>query len=284
MARPAAFPPLTAPLKRALVGQVRALFHDQARGEKPVQRKADGLFGPDSAAWRVHGDVTSMMVGGVAALLLQMLHPGALAGVWDFSDFRQDMLGRLRRTARFIALTTYGGQAEATEAIARIRAVHDRVSGTLPDGTPYDANDPHLLNWVHVSESICFLEGWLRYVEPDMPAAEQDRYFAEVAVIAQMLGARDVPDSRATINAYIARTRPELRYDDRTRTVAKLLLDQPPTSRAAAPFQRLTLRAGVDLLPGWAKAMHGFPRTSLTTPLVRAGTGGIGRTIRWAFR
>ena len=97
---------LTAHARQAIVSRVRAVFNDRARGEKPVVRRPDGLFGPQSVTWRVHGDVTTMMVGGVAALLLQMLHPAVLAGVWDHSNFREDMLGRLRRTARFIALTS----------------------------------------------------------------------------------------------------------------------------------------------------------------------------------
>ena len=94
------------PLKQAIAAEVAGLFNDRARGERPVTRREDGLFGPASVAWRVHGDVASMMVGGVAGLLLQMLHPAVLAGVWDHSNFRADMHGRLRRTARFIALTT----------------------------------------------------------------------------------------------------------------------------------------------------------------------------------
>ena len=87
-------------VKGILVDSVRAVFNDRARGERPVQRRDDGLFGRQAVAWRVHGDVAAMMVGGVAALLLQMLHPAVLAGVWDHSNFRQDMLGRLRRTLR----------------------------------------------------------------------------------------------------------------------------------------------------------------------------------------
>jgi uncharacterized protein (DUF2236 family) len=122
------------PIKDAIAAQVVALFNDRSRGDKPVVRRTDGLFGPGAVARRVHGDVTTMMVGGVAGLLLQMLHPAVLAGVWDHSNFRADMHGRLRRTARFIALTTYGGQTEAEAAIARVRAVHDHVRGTLPNG------------------------------------------------------------------------------------------------------------------------------------------------------
>src|SRR4051794_34480195 len=115
--------PVARSLKRALVRQVRAVFNDQARGERPVVRSPDGLFGPSSVVWRVHGDLTSMMVGGVTALLLQMLHPAVLAGVWDHSRFRGDMIGRLRRTARFIAVTSYGTRDEAEAAIAKVRDV-----------------------------------------------------------------------------------------------------------------------------------------------------------------
>src|SRR3984957_10793644 len=165
------------PIKQAIARQVVALFNDRARGERPVKRRPDGLFGPQAVAWRVHGDVTSMMVGGVSGLLLQMLHPAVLAGVWDHSNFRSDMHGRLRRTARFIATTTYGSKEDAEAAIARIRGIHDRVRGTLPNGSAYSANDPALLAWVHVTEATSFLAAWVRYAEPGMSAADQDRYF-----------------------------------------------------------------------------------------------------------
>ena len=180
-------------LKSAIAAQVVGLFKDQSRREKPVTRRADGLFGPHSVAWRVHGDVTSMLVGGIAALLLQMLHPAVLAGVWDHSNFQTDLHGRLRRTARFIALTTYGGRAEAETAIARVRRIHESVQGSLANGTAYSANDPSLLAWVHVTEAMSFLGAWIRYAEPTMSAADQDRYFTEVARIASALGANPVP-------------------------------------------------------------------------------------------
>ncbi len=267
-----------------MVGQVRAIFNDQARGEKPVVRRDDGLFGPASVVWRVHGDVTTMMVGGVAALLLQMLHPAVLAGVWDHSNFREDMLGRLRRTARFIAMTSYGAREEAEQAIARVRSVHDKVTGTLPGGTPYEATDPHLLAWVHVTEATSFLDAWIRYAEPDMPPRDQDRYFAEMVRIAEALGADPVPRSRAEANALIQSMRGELEVSDRTREVADLVLNQRSSHRIVAPVQAIAFGAAVDLLPDWAREMHGFARSRLTLPLVRAGTSGIAKTLRWAYR
>ncbi len=272
-------------LRGALIGQVRAVFNDQARGEKPVRRKPEeSLFGPRSVVWRVHGDVTTMMVGGVAALLLQMLHPAVLAGVWDHSAFRGDMLGRLRRTARFIAVTTYGSAEEAGAAIARVRDVHTRVKGVLPDGTPYAADDPRLLAWVHVSEAVSFLDAWIRYAEPGMPMADQDSYFADFARIAEALGTDPIPRSRAEADALIAAMRPELLVDARTREVARMVLDQPAPNLAVAPVQALTFGAAVDLLPGWARTMHGLSGAGLATPALRIGTRGVARTLRWAFR
>jgi uncharacterized protein (DUF2236 family) len=275
---------LARPIKRAITAQVVALFNDRTRGEKPVTRRTDGLFGPNAVAWRVHGDVTSMMVGGVAGLLLQMLHPAVLAGVWDHSNFRADMHGRLRRTARFIALTTFGGKAEAEAVIDRVRAIHDRVRGVLPDGTPYAANDPALLAWVHVTEATNFLNAWLRYAEPDMPATDQDRYFAEMAQVAHALGADPIPHTKAEANHLIEAMRPQMRCDDRTRQVAQLVLRQRAPTMVAEPLQALTMQAGVDLLPAWARRMHGLHNPVLGRPLVRAGTFGIAQTLRWAFR
>jgi uncharacterized protein (DUF2236 family) len=275
---------LARPLKGLIVGQVRALFNDKTRGERPVQRRQDALFPPDSVAWRVHGDVTSMLVGGVAALMLQMLHPAVLAGVWDHSGFRDDMQGRLRRTARFIAVTTYGAPDDATALLAKVRKIHDHIGGTLPDGTSYRASEPDLLAWVHVSEVLSFLDGWIRYGEPGMSRADQDRYVAEMARIAEPLGVDPIPTTRAEAEAIQRAMRPSLRVDARTRDVAGVLLNQPSPSFAARPFQTMTMQAAIDLLPGWARTMHGLEQPGVGLPLLRAGTFGVASTLRWAFR
>lgn len=124
-----------------------------------------------------------------------------LAEVWDHSNFRNDMHGRLRRTAQFISRTTFGGREAANAAIARVRGIHDKVRGVLPDGTPYAANDPALLARVHVTETTSFLKAWMRYAEPDMPAAGQDRYFAGMVRVAESLGADPIPRTKAEAQA-----------------------------------------------------------------------------------
>src|SRR6202012_2014203 len=111
-----------------------------------------GLFGPGAACWEVHGDFSSMLIGGMSALLLQMLDPLALSCVLDYSNFRADMLGRLRRPAQFIAGTTFGSTADAERLIARVREIHLGVTGVGTDGRAYSASDPDLLTWVHVAE------------------------------------------------------------------------------------------------------------------------------------
>ena len=275
---------LALPIQRAIARRVVSLFNDPDRGERPIVRREDGLFGPDSVAWRVHGDVVGMLTGGVSGLLLQMLHPKVLAGVWDHSNFRADMHGRLRRTARFIAQTTYGSRPEAETALARVRTIHSHLSGVLPDGEPYRVSDPELLAWVHVTECWSFLHGWIRYGEPTMSAADQDAYFAEMVRMGEALGADPLPRTKAEARAMLHRMRPQLRVDDRTREVARLVLEAPAAPGLSGPARAMTLQAGVELLPAWARRMHGLNAPLLTRPLTTAGTMGLARTLRWSFR
>ena len=269
-------------LRRQIAAQVHSLTGaslnqldlDQPRGDP-------GLFGPASMVWEVHADFTSMMVGGIAALLLQMLHPLALAGVWDHSNFRQDLIGRLRRTSLFIAGTSYGGVADAERLIDKVRSIHQQVVGQAPDGRPYAASDPALLTWVHVAEVHCFLNAYLRYCNPELPGAEQDRYYAEVALIARRLGAQGVPDSRQAVSAYLAAMRPQLLCDERTREVVRLLHAAPMPSLLARPFGGLMMQASFDLLPTWASALLGESVPAWRRPLIRAGVQRTAQLLRW---
>ncbi|CAG4889614.1 oxygenase MpaB family protein [Paraburkholderia gardini] len=243
-----------------------------------------GLFGPDAICWKVHADFTSMMAGGISALLLQALHPLALAGVWDHSSFRTDILGRLRRTATFIAGTTYGNQRDALALIERVKRIHLGVTGTAPDGRPYRASDPALLTWVHVAEVSSFLTAHLYYVNPALPGEAQDQYLAETARIAKMLGAAGVPRSRAEIDAYLIAMQPELEASSRTREVVRILMNARPPGAMMRPAGALILNAGVDLLPPWAKAMLGFDTfAGVRRALVQPGVKLVAPVMRWAL-
>jgi uncharacterized protein (DUF2236 family) len=210
-----------------------------------------GLFGPHSVCWKVHADFTSMMTGGISALLLQALHPLALAGVWDHSTFRTDILGRLRRTATFIAGTTYGSRHDALALVERVKRIHLGVSGVAPDG---------------------------------LPVVAQDQYFAETARIAEMLGASDIPRSRAEIDAYLLAMQPGLVASERTREVVRVLMTAPAPSVSMRPAGVLMFNAGVDLLPDWAQAMLGFQRyAALRRAMARPGVRLVAPVIRWAL-
>ena len=269
------------PVKISIRRRINELFNDYERGERPALRRADALFPPDSVAWRVNGDIVTMMIGGVSGLLLQMLHPAVLAGVWDHSDFRADMHGRLRRTAKFIAVTTFDHAASGQAAIDRVKGIHRKLGGTLPDGASYRVDDPALLAWVHVTEIKSFLDAWVRYQDPRMSIADQDAYFAEMARIGLALGADPVPRNRAEAEALIQSMRPLLKADARTREVAALVIGQRIGGPAEGVAARLVMAAGADLLPDWARRMHGLPAA---LPAHRFGARSLARTMDWVYQ
>lgn len=270
-------------LRLKLVEQVRGTFNDRAAGQEPVAISDEALFERDTPIRLVHADIVGMMTGGVRALLLQMLHPHALQGVLDHSNFREDMHGRLRRTARFIAVTSFGHRDDAMKAIERVNRIHAKVGGVLPDGSPYSATNPRTLAWVHMTEAQSFLAGYLRHVRPDMPGSEQDEYYRQFATIARALGADPVPETRREVDTLIREMRSELKPSPAAREVAHLVLTQRPENTPPA-IQRMIGAEAVAMLPDWARRMLQLRRPMLTALPARAATWGMGRTLRWAFR
>lgn len=256
---------------------LKEIDFEQPKGEP-------GLFGPRSAIWQVHGDFTSMLCGGVSALLLQMLHPLALAGVWDHSNFREDIFGRLRRTSQFISATTFGTTVDAERLIAKVQGIHLRVNGEDKDGTPYRASDPDLLTWVHVAECSSFMASHLRYKRSVVSAARQEQYYQEAGEIARRLGARDIPLTPRQVADYLQDMRPKLRYDERTREVAEVLLSTRLPGRMSQPVGRVMMCAGIDLLPLWAQEMLNLPMSALQRHSARIAVHGVARILRASVR
>lgn len=249
------------------------------------QPKGDpGLFGPRSISWQVHGDFPSMLIGGISALLLQVLHPLALAGVWDHSTFRQDIIGRLRRTSQFISGTTFGSTRDADWLIEKVRTIHLQVVGTAADGRPYAASDPDLLTWVHVAEVSSFMAAHLRYRNPHLSVADQNAYYAEIAQVAERLGARNVPRTRQAVADYLQAMRPQLRCDERSREVVSVLLAAPAPSRLAKPVASLMMQAGIGLLPQWASDLLELTPAPFKARLVDLGIDSTAPVLRWAMR
>ena len=275
--------PLSERLRLKLVERVRGVFNDVESGQQPVPTSDEALFPKDSPIRMVHADIVAMMVGGVRGLLLQMLHPHALQGVLDHSNFRTDMHGRLRRTARFIAVTTFGHREDAMAAVDRVNRIHAKVGGTLPNGTAYSATDPRTLAWVHVAEATSFLAAYLRHVRPDMPGSEQDEYYRQFAVIARALGADPVPIDRREAEAIFRDLRADLTASPAAREIAQLVLTQKPPGSPPA-VQALLGAEAVALLPPFARSMLALERPGLAAIPARAATWGMGKTLRWAFR
>ncbi|WP_228373384.1 oxygenase MpaB family protein [Demequina gelatinilytica] len=280
--------PTTHPVERMRAHMGAALFAKVGGDQGPAIRArvhetpGPRWFAPGSAIRIVHGDA-SMYVGGVRALLLQSLHPLAMAGVAGHSGYRSDPWGRLSRTATFLAFTTFGTVDDAEETVARIRAVHERVRGRLPDGREYRASDPHLLRWVHVAEADSFLAAHTRYGARPLSPAQRDEYVAQVAQVGGRLGATDLPFSVAGLKAALDEFRPELEATREAQDAADFLLREPPVSRALrAPYATLAMGA-VALLPGWASRMLGRDRWSTRT-FGPAGGALATRAIRWAAR
>jgi uncharacterized protein (DUF2236 family) len=229
-----------------------------------TQRDDAGLFGPNSLTWRVHADPI-LWVAGLRALLLQAVHPAAMAGVLQHSDFRADPWGRLRRTADYVGVVTFGSTEEVRRAGARVRAIHTRVRGTDPvTGIGYRADDPHLLRWVHCCEVESFLSTYQR-AGGGLTDAEVDAYYAEQTRAAAVVGLdpTEVPDSAAAIAAYFARMRPETAVDRRARQLASFVLAPPMPGwvgvSPARPAWAGVAGLAAALLPRWARRLYRLP-------------------------
>ncbi|MFD4245727.1 oxygenase MpaB family protein [Streptomyces sp. NPDC058525] len=239
-------------------------------------------YGPGRPIRIVHADA-SMYVGGLAALLLQSLHPVAMAAVWAHSGFRGDPWGRLQRTSTFLAVTTFGTAQDAEQAVLQVRRVHERVKGRTASGVPYRASDPHLLTWVHIAETECFLKAYQRYGRQPLDRPGQDGYVADMAQVARRLGAAEPPETLGELTARIAAYRPELRPTPEARETTDYLLSHPPLPAAARIPYALLVAAAVDLLPRWARAQLVLPLTTrLSLPLARLGGRAVIAAIRWA--
>ncbi|MFR0357213.1 oxygenase MpaB family protein [Streptomyces sediminimaris] len=240
-------------------------------------------FGPERPVRRVHGDA-SMFIGGLSALLLQSLHPLAMAAVAAHSGYRGDPWGRLQRTSTFLATTTYGTAEHARQACEEVRSVHERVRGFTPEGDAYHAADPHLLGWVHAAEVDSFLRAHQRYGTHPLSDDGCDGYVADTARTATALGVLDPPRDRAELAALLDSYRPELRATAQAREAARFLLLNPPVPLAARlPYGVLAANA-VSLLPSWAARELGLPRLPLVDAwCVRPLGSAVTSAVRWAM-
>lgn len=281
----------TRPLHDRLRRSVAVALRDRVAGEDNAAKAAliwdkpgERWFTETDPIWRVHADA-SMFVAGIRALLLQSLHPLAMAGVAGHSGYKGDPWGRLQRTSTFLATTTFGTIEDAEALIERIRGIHERVRGRAPDGRPYAASDPHLLKWVHIAEADSFLRTHQRYAVNPLTPAEADQYVAQACAVANRLGVIDPPTTVAELDAAIESYRPELAGTPAARDAARFLLLQPPLPWSARPGYGALAGAGVAMLPLWARRDLALPHLPLAERAIVLPLGGAATSvIRWALK
>lgn len=255
-------------LVRPLLAALRPLGTDPSNdAPTPGEMGDPGWFGPDSVAWRVHAD-HSLLVAGIAAFTLQALHPLAMAGVAEHSAFSEDFLGRTRRTGEFVQGVVYGSSTEAERLCSMVRKVHRSVVGIAPDGRPYDASDPELLDWVHISEYLAIAAANRRFAVSPMSRAELDRYIDEVAVVGLGTGVIDPARSWDELGASLERHRPKLAVAEYAAAGVAFLDDPPVIPGPAKPVWRALWRGAVACLPPVARTLLRLPEPT-TTDLAR---------------
>ena len=241
-----------------------------------------GLFGPGSVTWRVHSH-PAMLIGGVRALMLQALHPHALAGVVQHSDFRERPMHRLRQTATYVATTTFGTTEQARAAGEHVRKVHRHINGTDPvTGTRYSAEDVDTLLWVHCVEVHSFLAA-VRAYGVRLNDDEQDAYLAESARVAELVGipADRVPPSRAAMQDYFAEMLPQLCVSWEAKQTIDFVVS-PPLTRELLPYAaplKVVATAAVGLVPRHLRRLAGIDRGRVTDATAYAAVGAAVRVL-----
>jgi uncharacterized protein (DUF2236 family) len=238
-----------------------------------------GLFGPGSITWHIHSE-PSTLIGGLRALLIQALHPVAMAAVSQHSDYRSNPWGRFRRTSEYLQLTVFGSTEQAEAAGRRVRAIHKKVSGfDEVTGRSYRADDPDLLLWVHAVEVHSFLTAYRRY-GGWVSGEDADRYVGEMVRSAELvgLGADDVPHTLAELRDYLRGVQ-DLQPTPAAKEGIKYVLS-PPMPLPARPLWAIPATAAVAILPRWARRMYGLSWFAPVDPAVRISTFGLFRTMK----
>jgi uncharacterized protein (DUF2236 family) len=223
---------------------------------------APALFHPDSVTWRVMKNPVALIVGGIAGVILELAEPRVRTGVWEHTTFRRDPTGRIRRTGYATMVTIYG-PAEAARALAgSVARRHAVIGGETPSGAPYRADDDDLLTWVHATAAFGFLEAYCRFVHP-LSAAVRDQFYDEGAIAALLFGVRTPPRGVAAVESLFGDMRPHLERSDIMFEFLSLLKQAPLLPAVARPFQRVAIRAAIEIIPAWARNVLGLTASRL---------------------
>ena len=241
-----------------------------------------GLCGPGSISWEINGDMAAVGMAGLGAIVMEVLHPSVMAGVFTQSTYETQPLRRARNTLGYVIRTTFGSTEAATALVDRVKRVHARIEGVRPDGREYRALDPELVAWVHTCIPMQIMAAYDRYTRP-LSDEEKSRYLREQAVIGRMGGADWVPETVDELRDYVESVRSQLAVNEQTRSFLDFLLGAGQGSAREQRERRLTLQLSMALTPEWAQRLTGLelspPAARVLDPLVRAQLA----MVRWAF-
>jgi uncharacterized protein (DUF2236 family) len=241
--------------------------------------------GQGSISWEINGDLASVTAAGSAAILMEVLHPSVMHGVFTQSSYRTDPFTRSRNTLGYVLRTTFGNTQAATNIIEQVKRVHGYIKGTREDGVAYRALDPELIGWVHTCIPWAIMMAFDRYKRP-LSLAEKDRYLKEQAVIGRMGGAEWVPESVAELDDYLERMRPLMAYNDQTRQFADFLLGTSgdfKTTRKQRFESWLGVHGSMMMMPDWARKMTGTHHSAYFERLVMRPNEQLkASAVRWA--
>lgn len=275
-------------LRQHIVTQIEATGgrHDEAAIYAGAPGDPGLAGGPGSMSWEINGDLASLAVGGTAAIIMEILHPSVMAGVFTQSSYRTEPLRRARNTLGYVLRTTFGTTAAATRVIEQVKAIHGRVGGTRPDGVAYRALDPELIGWVHTCIPWAVMSAYDRYRRP-LSLEEKNRYLTEQAVIGRMGGTDWVPETVAELDAYVERMRPRMAFNEQTAEFIDFLAgrtDDLPVGRGERVDRWFGIRSSMLLMPAWARRLTATELSPSMQRLVLHPNNRLkARIVRWAY-
>ncbi|HMJ15461.1 MAG TPA: oxygenase MpaB family protein [Polyangiaceae bacterium] len=249
---------LSEPVRAKLVAHLNAALGPQNEEEFYGGEPGDpGLIGPGSMSWEINGDLASLLLAGTGAILMELLHPSVMAGVYTFSNYQRDQLRRTQNTLGYVLRTTFGNTAAATRLIDQVKGIHGRIQGVRPDGVPYRALDPELIGWVHTCIPWAVMTAYDRYRRP-LSLEEKNRYLREQAVIGRMGGADRVPETVGELEEYVERMRPKLAVNEQTLNFIDFVRGRTEDIRVSEPerwYRWLVIHTSMSLMPEWAQRL-----------------------------
>lgn len=272
-----------------IVSEIRAAANDKVReflagdselGEDELATpESPGWHKPTDEIWTVNSE-PALLMGGLASLMLQTLHPQVMAGVYDHSDYETDPLGRFQRTSRFVSATTFARAEIADGLVDQVNAIHKHITGTSEIGEPYKATDPHLLMWVHVTEVYCFWKSFVDY-GPDVEV-DVDAYVSQMGKTAIALGVPEPPQTWTEVEETLSAYQYECFYGKQAAETMKYLLDPRSAPGVASAPYAIAIPAALRLLPLWARKLAEIPLLPVVTPLaVKPVAKVLAGTLRW---